>query len=86
MELLDVSNQMSTDLAAQFDGLLRKEVAKHLGDGFALESLRGRLARCVEASQVETYFLDGKALISFWPPEFHYEGLTIRVTRNYKVL
>lgn len=79
-------NQMATRLASELDAIIRQCLERTLGESFSLESLRGRLACHIDqTTRVETYVFDSTALVSFWPMEFHYEGLTIRVTRTYKV-
>ncbi|MBI5270718.1 MAG: hypothetical protein HY856_13685 [Burkholderiales bacterium] len=74
-------------LAKSTDSIVNDAITQRLGEGWTLDSLRGRLT-CVHqlSSGMATFCLDGKPLVRFFPTITRMEGTTLRVSQPYRLL
>lgn len=66
------------------DETLAAAITQRLGVGWHLEDLLTRLecVNTVHKDAPQQYFLDGQALLVFYPPEFHQVGNVITLTQR----
>jgi len=86
--MAETVRQLGERLAIDTDGTIRDSITLRLGRAWTLDELRGRLT-CVtlrSSPGIETYSLDGRVLVRFFPPTTRREGGRVIVDRQYRLL
>lgn len=83
----EAARQAAERIAAQHDAVAMTLVKDRLSNpkDFNLEDLRGRLESVeYKGRAYQDYFLDGKLLARFYPPEIEIVGGVMTVTQKYQ--
>ena len=83
-------DELASSMVKKTDGILRMAVTEKLGEGWTLESLRGRLVVEKYPDGVDVFCLDGTELVEFHPLRFEQVvadcSVKVKVSQNYIVL
>ena len=79
--------RLADGILAKKEDLLRKAITHNIGsDGWTLEEIKGRCHFLVDGDNKETFCMDEKPMIEFYPVASKCEGNILTASQAYRIL